>query len=73
MSGGSAGNAWLLGVIAGLATENAVFTDHIGEADVVGDFMPNLPFPVGEADSRLRAVVDRGHLPAAAIDNRAGS
>jgi DNA-binding LacI/PurR family transcriptional regulator len=47
VSGGSAGNAWLLGVIAGLATENAVFTDHIGEADVVGDFMPNLPFPVG--------------------------
>ncbi|MEU6147537.1 nuclear transport factor 2 family protein [Streptomyces sp. NPDC047081] len=30
-----------------VATETSVFTDHIGEATVVGDKMPNLPFPVG--------------------------
>jgi hypothetical protein len=29
------------------ATETTVFTDHIGEATVVGDRMPNLPFGIG--------------------------
>jgi hypothetical protein len=30
-----------------VATETTVFTDHIGEATVVGDRMPNLPFGIG--------------------------
>lgn len=30
-----------------IATETSVFTDHVGECEVVGDHMPNLPFPVG--------------------------
>jgi ketosteroid isomerase-like protein len=34
------------------ATETTVFTDHLAEALVVGDKMPNLPFPVG---TRLRS------------------
>lgn len=35
-----------------VATETSVFTDHIGECEVIGDKMPNLPFPVG---TRIRA------------------
>ena len=35
-----------------VATETSVFTDHIGECVVIGDKMPNLPFPVG---TELRA------------------
>ncbi|GAA5088257.1 ketosteroid isomerase-like protein [Thermocatellispora tengchongensis] len=35
-----------------VATETSVFTDHIGECEVIGDRMPNLPFPVG---TKIRA------------------
>ncbi|MGP4017556.1 nuclear transport factor 2 family protein [Saccharopolyspora sp. 5N708] len=30
-----------------VVTETSVFTDHISEAVVVGDKMPNLPYPIG--------------------------
>ncbi|MFE4668785.1 nuclear transport factor 2 family protein [Streptomyces sp. NPDC056716] len=34
-------------VLREFATEQFVFHDEVVEAEVVGDFMPNLPYPVG--------------------------